>query len=98
MEDMIITNNSIKIEDSALYSKDGILNTLGWLRKAYPANAVLEHRSDLSLSHEWVVHNALYRLGLWKSHTKDVNMNWPICSVTEIIYILVGALVWPFIR
>ena len=34
-------------------------------------------RSSESLEAEWGVHNVLYRLGIFRSRTKDVGLNFP---------------------
>lgn len=39
---------------------------------------------------EWKAHNNLYKLGLFKSHTKDVDMEEPIKWYYELIYWLIG--------
>lgn len=41
-------------------------------RQLYPAEPAL-WRSTPSLVREWCAHNLLYRLGLFRSHTKDVD-------------------------
>lgn len=42
------------------------------VRKVDPE--VWEDRTDESLISEWKAHNALYKRGLWVSHTKDVDL------------------------
>lgn len=37
--------------------------------------SILYTRSIKSLVEEWRAHNLLYKLGLFKSHTKDVDLN-----------------------
>lgn len=39
---------------------------------------------------EWKAHNNLYKLGLFKSHTKDVDLEEPIKWYYELIYWLIG--------
>lgn len=55
-------------------------------RKAYPGNAVLAHRSDRSLLAEWWLHNLAYKLGVLRSHTRDVDMNYPLMFIEKISY------------
>lgn len=38
---------------------------------------VLKYRSDDSMINEWVAHNNLYILHLFRNHTKDVDLNYP---------------------
>ena len=49
-------------------------------------------RDKKSYIREWVAHNRLYKLGLFKSHTKDVDMEEPIKWYYELIYWLIGGL------
>ena len=49
-----------------------------------------------SLRCEWAVHNVLYKLGLWRSHTKDVDLNYPIKWYVEVLYVIFGTLIHPF--
>lgn len=47
-------------------------------------------RNEESYIREIKAHNRLYKLGLFKSHTKDVDMEEPIKWYYEIIYWLIG--------
>lgn len=42
-------------------------------------------RSIKSLKAEWVVHNALYNLGIQRERTKDVDLDYP-CDKPEWVY------------
>ena len=44
------------------------------------------NRSTKSIVREWVVHNAMYRLGLFRSRTESVDINWPLPWLESIIY------------
>lgn len=44
------------------------------------------NRSSKSIVREWVVHNAMYRLGLFRSRTESVDLNWPLPWWESIIY------------
>lgn len=98
MDNIIVTHNNVHIEDSYAYGKTGFEPLLDWIHKMYPNCAVFDNRTMKSLCREWAVHNALYDLHLFRSHTKDVDLNWPIKKWVEIAYNVVGAIVWPFIR
>ena len=43
-------------------------------------------RTDSSLIKEWYVHNVLYNLHLFRTHTKDVDLNYPQSKTIEIAY------------
>lgn len=90
MEKTTITKNNIHIEDSYKTSskyKMGIVLTQ--LRKEYPDNEVLLHRTNDSIIAEWLVHTYLYNWGLFKSHTKDVDINYPLRWFEKIAYKIV---------
>lgn len=44
-----------------------------------------------SLVMETVTHKVLYKLGLWKNRTKDVDLDNP-CDKPEWLYIIIGIL------
>ena len=92
-----VTPNNIHIENSWEVSKKDFRTTLDEIENEHPECLVFQHRCKASMEHEWATHNALYLLGLWKSHTKDVDINWPIKWYVCFLYNVVGALVWLFI-
>ena len=86
-----VTRNNIHIEDSAFISKkemDAILVDI-FLNHGIDTE-VFFLRSKKSLKREWALHNLLYSWGLFKSHTKDVDLNVP-CHL-EWMYNLAGAI------
>lgn len=96
-----ITENNLHIEDSYKVRKKEIRSKLieilvEDIRNHDPDCSNVWNRSDFSLQMEWAVHNALYALGLWRSHTKDVDLNAD-CKI-EWLYKIVGCLVWVFIK
>lgn len=44
------------------------------------------NRTPESIIREWVVHNAMYRVGLFRSRTESVDLNWPLPWWESIIY------------
>lgn len=61
--------NSIKITDSFMVnSKEQMKKYLNQL----PLNKI--NRSMKSCLNEWIAHNRLYKLGLFKNHTKDCDL------------------------
>lgn len=86
-----VTRDNIHIEDSAFFSEDkmdAILVTI-FLENGLETD-VFFLRSKKSLKREWALHNLLYSWGLFKSHTKDVDLNVP-CPL-EWMYNLAGAI------
>lgn len=71
-----VYNNDIVIIDCYKYTWSDVKNKLIELRNEYKDNDVLKHRSNFSLCFEWFYHKWLYKLGLFRSHTKDANLDW----------------------
>lgn len=90
MEPFIITNNNIHINLSCAYSKESFDSVFSFLREYYPTNNVLVNRSNKSLSQEWATHNLLYDLHICRSHTKDVDLNYPQTFWEKLGYSIVG--------
>ena len=72
----IISDNCLQISDSYLYSKHDTIPSLNLIKERYPLYAIWQ-RSMRSLRAEWMVHNACYRLHILRSHTADVDLNYP---------------------
>ena len=92
---VVVSDNNIRIENGYLLRGRSFEFVLNCIRANEP-NEVTANRSNYSLSYEWAVHNALYKLGLFRSHTKDVDLNYP-CRI-EWLYILLGTIIYPFAR
>lgn len=87
----IVTDNNIHINNSCSYSKKQFGTVYNVLRGLYPDNAVLNNRSNYSLSCEWATHNLLYDLHIFRSRTADVDLNYPQKWYEKIGYFLVGS-------
>ena len=85
----IITGDSLQICDSYLYSKHDMLTSLNLIKDRYPHSDIWQ-RSMGSLSAEWIIHNACYRMHILRSHTTDVDLNYP--NRIEWIYRLLAPL------
>lgn len=72
----IISDNCLQIRDSYLYSKHDMIPSLNLTKERYPHSGIWQ-RSMSSLRAEWIVHNACYRLHILRSHTADVDLNYP---------------------
>lgn len=86
----LISENNIQIQDSYKISKyefDKIINNI---KTDLPEHIVSKNRSNRSLKNEWAIHNLLYNIGIARSHTKDVDFNYPLSIKEEIIYTLFG--------
>ena len=68
-----VLNNNCKIIDSyKMTNKEVMLDFINQLREEHKEFQV---RTSSSYYREWKAHNILYKLGLFKSHTKDVDLN-----------------------
>ena len=72
----IITGDSLQICDAYRSSKHDMIPSLNLIKERYPLCAIWQ-RSMRSLRAEWMVHNACYRLHILRSHTADVDLNYP---------------------
>ena len=72
----IISDNCLQIRDSYLYSKHDMIPSLNLIKERYPLYDIWQ-RSMSSLRAEWIVPNACYRLHILRSHTADVDLNYP---------------------
>lgn len=85
-----INNNNVHIVDSyKIRSRHDMYKILNQIKEQYP-NCEVFKRSIYHLSSEWKVHNRLYRLGLFKSHTKDVDLEFPQKWYIKILYYILG--------
>ena len=71
------TVTNCRIEDSCRIPKEQFAEALWMLRHREVWCQALWLRSLKDLEAEWGVHNVLYRLGLSRSRTKDVDLNYP---------------------
>lgn len=91
---------NLHIEDSFKVSKRDFAANLIWVKQDKGGNedSLVWLRSMNSLRREWATHNALYALGILRSHTKDVDLNYPQKWYMRLAYSIVGRLMMPFIR
>ena len=87
----------LTIKDSCAVPKAKFQPNLNCIKALHGEEPIFE-RSDRSLKSEWATHNALYALGLFRSHTKDVDFNTPQMCIVTLAYYIVGSLVWLFIK
>lgn len=85
-----ISENNINITDSyKMNKKEDMKETLYAIQHKHPECNSFK-REYGSLMNEWKAHNRLYNWGLFKSHTKDVDLDYPAKWYTEILYWLLG--------
>lgn len=59
---------------------------------------IIRHRSMFSMKMEWATHKLLYKLGIQRARTKDLDLDWPQPWYYRVGYIVFGLIAWPFIR
>jgi len=80
--------NNTHVEDSYLATDLDL--EVGYIIRERYLRRLPQTRSFDSYVREWKAHNNLYKLGLFKSHTKDVDMEEPIKWYYELIYWIIG--------
>jgi|BioPla2DNA2_1021312.scaffolds.fasta_scaffold58768_2 hypothetical protein len=88
-----VTSHNIHIEDSWEINHKQFKSVLLRLKTD---DCLVFKRWMWSLRSEWACHNVLYKLGLWRSHTKDVDLNYPIKWYVEVLYVIFGTIIHPF--
>ena len=88
-----VSKNSIHIEDSYLISKNEFGNELKKIEDSYTGEIdVFKYRTYESLEKEWAVHNLCHNLHLFRSHTKDVDLNYPQIWYESFLYSIFGGI------
>lgn len=89
--------DNIHITDSYKIAKKKFKEYLLNYKNEYPDCKVFK-RGIFILIMEWSTHNFLYKLGLWKSRTKDVDLDYPHKWYIEILYFFTGIVSYIFIK
>lgn len=88
------TNEDLIIYDSYSIRHAHYSNILWRIKEATPDCPIWEKRSKWSIECEWAVHNLLYKLGIKREHTKDVNLNYNLKWYEKIAYVGLGSLIF----
>lgn len=92
-----VTPNNVHIKNSWMIGKQAFAEILEEVAASHPDCLVFIHRPIWELTKEWALHNALFDIGLFKSRTRDTDLNYPVCLLARIAYVIFGTIVWPFI-
>lgn len=89
-----ISDDNIRIYDSyQITSIPQIARAIVQLRAAENRGQKVWQRTNRSLILEWAGHNLLYRwVPKWRSHTKDVDMDYPQTFWTRTAFNILGTL------
>lgn len=95
--DYTVSTYNIHVNDSYKIRRCKIFSSLNEIEEVSGNQTlVFAGRSHFSLGMEWTVHNVLYRLGIRRAQTKDVDMDLP-CDKPEWLYEVLGVLCWIFL-
>lgn len=91
-----VTTFCIHIEDSYKVGGFSFCEVLRGIRDLTMGETIVFNaRSLFSLAMEWSVHNLLYKFGIERERTKDVDLDYP-CDKPEWLYCVLGLLGWVF--
>ena len=81
------------IEDSyQIKLRKSIQNEVEWIIVVRKARKDLVTRTVNSYVNEWKGHNRLYKLHLFRKHTKDVDLEEPQRLIWRIIWLIIGGI------
>lgn len=86
------TNNTHIVNSYKMSNKRDMLKEINHIRYTRIKNNLPISRSNKSYLREWIAHNRLYKLGLFKNHTTDVDFEEPIKWYYELIYFILGGI------
>lgn len=96
--------------DTCIVINDGYLTRKGDFARVLGEEAIrfkfrhrycplwFEKRTMRSMQLEWATHNALYNMGLFRSHTKDVDIEAEQAWWLKAAYAVCGSVAWLIIR
>ena len=91
-----ITKSNLHLVDSYKVSKTKFEGELAKI-KGLHSNSNVWLRSTRSLCNEWGCHNLCYALHIFRSHTKDVDLNYPQKWYEKLGYGILGPIAKIFI-
>lgn len=97
-EGVVVTENNIHITDSSFLSEREADDLLDCIAAEYPTCSVVVNRSHGSMIREWAAHTLLYKLHILRSHTKDVDLNYPQRWWVSLAYNVFGAIALIFLN
>ncbi len=84
-----ILGNRIKIFDSYTMSKAEFSEALDEIQKLYPEHVAFR-RTRRSMYLEWMAHNFLFRMGIRKDKSADVDLEYPQSWFKRLGYGILG--------
>lgn len=83
--------NNIRIKYCFEYSIDEMKTYFKRLREI-SSHPVLLNRTDEDMIREWCAHKLLYKLGLFRKHTRDVDLEFPQKWYIRTLYYIFGSI------
>lgn len=87
-----VFEDNIQIIDSYKVSKTNFAEILDKIWSDLPDHKVVKTRKKRFVQREWAVHNLCYKLGIYRSRTKDLDINSPLKIQEAITYALFGGI------
>lgn len=87
---IIISDSCITIEDSYKTIDRTLIRSILEYVKIQTPNNVTKNRSMFSLCNEWIAHSLLYKLGIARSHTCNVDLEYPQSVLHSIAWAIIG--------
>ena len=89
------TDEYIRIDNSYNVKNKEIMSFLSDLMSQFARDGRLTHKRTFeSWETEWVAHNRLYKLGLFRNHTKDVDLYEDESKIRLFFYTIIGFHIW----
>ena len=87
---IIVSNSCITILDSYTTTDRTLIQSILEYVKSQSPNNVTKNRSMFSLCNEWIAHSLLYKLGIARSHTCNVDLEYPQSVLHSIVWTILG--------
>lgn len=92
MVDYRLKKDRLKIKNSYLIKKKDFDESLDYLQEKCFGIPLWKSRSRWSLKCEWQVHNVLYKLGIKRERTADVDFEFKQGKLLQLEYIILGSI------
>lgn len=84
--------NTKVINSYLLSTRKAIKEEVLWIKENREARGYIVSRTTNSYVREWKGHNKLYKWGIFRSHTKDVDMDENMSLFWEMIWLILGGI------
>lgn len=88
---IIVSDNCITVRNSYRTANRSHINSILIYIADLAPNMVTNKRSINSLCNEWRAHTRLYNLGIARSHTRDVDLEYPQSALHSIAWTILGS-------